>query len=276
MGKWKVALIDNLVSYWSFDSDASDDHGSNDGSVSGASNVAGKVSNSYNFDGFNDYITVSDDSSLDFATSDISISFWMNWDVQENRYIIIKQPDEYNNLGWGFRMTAAYKPAFEIDDGTDHFDIQGATALSTGTWHHVVVVIDRDNASNCKMYVDGSDDTGTTNGTITDVGDISNTDDVYIARDAKENFVYYDGQLDEIGIWDKVLSSSEVTELYNGGVPYDYLTHSRFADIEAWWRMGDDPEDDLTSLTGVIKDQKNANDGLPINTEAGDKVEDVP
>ena len=217
MGKWKVALIDNLVSYWSFDSDASDDHGSNDGSVSGASNVAGKVSNSYNFDGFNDYITVSDDSSLDFATSDISISFWMNWDVQENRYIIIKQPDEYNNLGWGFRMTAAYKPAFEIDDGTDHFDIQGATALSTGTWHHVVVVIDRDNASNCKMYVDGSDDTGTTNGTITDVGDISNTDDVYIARDAKENFVYYDGQLDEIGIWDKVLSSSEVTELYNSG-----------------------------------------------------------
>jgi hypothetical protein len=87
---------------------------------------------------------------------------------------------------------------------------------------------------------------------------------------------FADGSIDEPIIFGIELSPTEVSELYNSGTVYDYSTHSRYADCISWWRMGDDARDDLTSITGIVKDQKNINDGTPINTEASDKVEDTP
>ena len=42
-------------------------------------------------------------------------------------------------------------------------------------------------------------------------------------------------------MWSKQLSGSEVTELYNSGTPLDANTHSASANLQAYWRMGNDP-----------------------------------
>tara|TARA_R110002012_G_scaffold31236_1_gene93776 strand:- start:561 stop:1499 length:939 start_codon:yes stop_codon:yes gene_type:complete len=41
-------------------------------------------------------------------------------------------------------------------------------------------------------------------------------------------------------IWDKELSSSEVTELYNSGAPLHVGTHSAYANCVGWWPFQDD------------------------------------
>ena len=53
----------------------------------------------------------------------------------------------------------------------------------------------------------------------------------------------------------KQLSGSEVTELYNSGTPIDANTHSASANIQAYWRMGNDEFDDGTGTTGKIMDR---------------------
>ena len=59
-----------------------------------------------------------------------------------------------------------------------------------------------------------------------------------------ENTFYLNGDLDEFSVWNKVLSSGEVATIYNGasgfGHPGDLKRHSAVANLQAWWRLGDD------------------------------------
>jgi len=42
-----------------------------------------------------------------------------------------------------------------------------------------------------------------------------------------------------VTLWDKKLTSAEVTELYNGGTPMDVSTHSAYANCTGWWNFED-------------------------------------
>jgi hypothetical protein len=48
-------------------------------------------------------------------------------------------------------------------------------------------------------------------------------------------------------IWDKQLSSSEVTELYNSGTPLDATTHSAVANLVGYWNFEQNGNDDSTN-----------------------------
>ena len=74
----------------------------------------------------------------------------------------------------------------------------------------------------------------------------------------------------EPSMWNKELSASEVTEIYNAGKPADISKHSASADLISWWRMGDG--DTFPTIT----DQVASNDGTMTNAEASDIEEDVP
>lgn len=42
-----------------------------------------------------------------------------------------------------------------------------------------------------------------------------------------------------VTVWNKKLTSAEVTELYNGGTPMDVSTHSAYANTTGWWNFED-------------------------------------
>ena len=71
-------LIDGIISYYNLDEaagDAIDAHGSNDGSVSGATQGAtGKINDAYSFDG-DDVVTL---TSPITSGSDFTITAWIN------------------------------------------------------------------------------------------------------------------------------------------------------------------------------------------------------
>ena len=77
-----------------------------------------------------------------------------------------------------------------------------------GAWNHVVWT---HNAGTTKIYIDaGTPKTGST--TIS-----SSVNDLNFGRSSNNDATNYDGLMDEIGIWDRVLSTSEVDELFSNG-----------------------------------------------------------
>lgn len=103
--------------------------------------------------------------------------------------------------------------------GTDARYKTSAAHLSTlGVWYHIVITYNSTgpvhtmyvNGSSVSFASDGSPATGW--GTNTQIGTMYTT----------SSFAW-DGLIDEVGIWGKELTSSEVTDLYNGGsgLPYN-------------------------------------------------------
>lgn len=81
-----------------------------------------------------------------------------------------------------------------------------------GNWHFVTLNFD---GQNMKMYVDGQ-----VQGTQAAVGTISNSSASFvIGGSAQESYptAPFNGEIDAVGIWNRALTESEITELYNSG-----------------------------------------------------------
>ena len=72
-------------------------------------------------------------------------------------------------------------------------------------------------------------------------------------------------KMDEVALWDKTLSSSEVSDLYNGGNgPINLKEHSSTKDnLIGWWRCGDNDDDTGTTITDQSDEGR---DGILVNT----------
>jgi len=201
-----------MVSYWTLDTDASDDYGSNDGSVTGADSVSAKIDDGYDFEASDteDYISVSDDNSLDI-TDEISLSFWIDPESLGHGYIVSKyraymcqMEDSSGNVQcgiWYDNSGPSWLPMVEYEVGTE--------------WSHIVFTYDKDagGSQEAKMYVNGS---------LVDTGDYSysiytGSYDLGMGNRLTDYARDYDGVIDEVGIWNTVLDSDDVTELYNNG-----------------------------------------------------------
>ena len=99
------------------------------------------------------------------------------------------------------------------------------------------------------VYVDGIMDDGVGNG----LGYITHNRELYIGYTPQDAGVGYikKASIDDISVWDKVLSSSEVNEIYTSG-PSDLSVHSAKLNLKAWWQLednGDDSSGNSNTLT---------------------------
>tara|TARA_R100001079_G_scaffold48172_1_gene24459 strand:- start:44 stop:1417 length:1374 start_codon:yes stop_codon:yes gene_type:complete len=121
-----------------------------------------------------------------------------------------------------------------------------------GSWRHVIVTVEEDNAI---MYVNGASaatDTavnGTLSSAFTAIGR-------YAATAHKAGVI-----IDEVTKWSKALSSSEVTELYNNGVPLNATEHSASSNLVSYYK-----NNNLTSGGEVEDLSTNNNHGAIANT----------
>lgn len=81
---------------------------------------------------------------------------------------------------------------------------------------------------------------------------------------------HFNGNIDEVSIWDTNLTEEEVGEIYNDGVPANLAEHSKINNLVSLWRMGDG--DTFPTLT----DNQGGNDGTMVNAEITDVEIDVP
>jgi hypothetical protein len=108
--------------------------------------------------------------------------------------------------GWTLDVPSSTNrlPRIVVYDGANK-DVIATTALTLGSWTHIVGTI---STSEMKIYVNGSLEGTTSISTLT-----TNTTPVVIGGDGVSTFAF-NGNIDQVRIYDTVLSSADVTALY--------------------------------------------------------------
>ena len=144
-------------------------------------------------------------------------------------------------------------------------------SLSSGVWANFIMTYDNSlTAAGVKFFLNGvAIDT-----TIVEDNLLSAPSGVldFIIGSNGLNAGGFNGNLDEIGVWSKELTSMEVIEIYNSGIPDDLLNHSANADLISFWRCGDEA---TFTTDWAMPDQKGSNDGTSVNMEVGDRKSDT-
>ena len=208
-----------LVGYWPFNGNANDESGNgSNASVFGATLTVDKnsISNkAYNFDGINDTIVVNNTSILDLDTSvSISFSFWIKSASNSNTQTIYSKRDLTTGHG------------IEILTGLDSLRVYYGVGSGVGNyvWHsistqlfledsfHFISVIINQNNKTIYCYIDGV----LQNNSISLIGlngNFKNSSKHYFG--GRSSTYFFDGTIDDIGIWNRILTEQEITNLYN-------------------------------------------------------------
>lgn len=190
----------------------------NHGEINGAieySSDSQKGENSIEGDGSKAFVELEEYGSLPLGSSARSVAFWVKIDsTREHTFF------EYGNFG----TTGEW---FQIQSGnknTDGIDVQywsnnvstGDNVLTQGTWYHITVTYDGTGVhSGTTIYVDGSSEPiATTAGSDDPANTTVGVTPRLIGR--SDNTNYTDGNLDDVRVYDRELTSSEATDLSNG------------------------------------------------------------
>ncbi len=190
----------------------------------------GKAGQALNFDGTNDYINTSNNQNIDM-TGDMTISAWIYSKGGGNHTIVSKAfcDSEFPDAGtpYVFSVTPINKMNYQSSDrnsgpcinGSYSSDITSSNSISLNQWQHIVLV---SNSSQLKVtfYLNSLQDSGgwqTYNvpdgGASLRIGSL--VVDNGLGGLTLSNF--FNGAIDEVRIYNRTLSASEVTELYNQG-----------------------------------------------------------
>lgn len=214
--------------------------------------------NSLSFDGTNDYISISDDDSLSFGDgstdSAFSISAWINADVTTNFRIAAKGSGT-SNREWLFTLDTNSKFTLSLYDLDHNNMINGRydTALSSGTWYHLLATYDGNkNISGLKLYINGIS-VQVTNNSVGSYGGMHETSgDLTIG--AWDVSGYANGKINEVAMWNKELSSSEVLAIYNSGNPFDLNYNSgnytSSDNLVGYWQFNENTGNTLYDYSG--------------------------
>lgn len=222
----QVNLDSLLVAYYPFDGNAVDESGNgNDGTVMGANLVDDRFGNpesAFSFDGFSDYIDLDDVFNDVFVPFAISVWVYKNEAGYANQCIL--KSDNSTETGtsnyYGFWLTTVDDSelptvAISYGDGgqpaSDHRRTKNTSAtLALGEWNHIVINVN--GATDISIYFNTMDVGGTYSGTG---GPMVHSD--WPATIGKNNVppnVFFNGILDDIRLYERILSSEEIEALY--------------------------------------------------------------
>jgi hypothetical protein len=183
--------------------------------------TSGGLSYGLSFDN-NDYVNVPDSNSLDLSSA-VTVEAW----IKPSRLDVWQSPLEkgaHNDWAYGFYIEpAGGNIGFEI--GIEGSPVTGVGAvapvnsyLAVGKWTHIVGTADS-TTGKVRLYINGVKVTneGTFSGQI-------NTNSIPFQIGKRYDGGYFGGIIDEVRIYDRVLSASEIASHYNANMPYHMLT----------------------------------------------------
>lgn len=217
----RLVITNGLVAAYDFDegsgTTATDASGSgNTGSLSGPTWVAqGRRGSALSFDGTNDRVIVPDSNSLD-VTSGVTMMAWVKPASLDTVWgnVIFKQR---GTVGFAYALyssgdegdTHAGSPSAWVRTGSSDKGVSAGHALRTDRWTHIAATYQ---ASSFRFYVNGKlDVTATVSGTIP-----TTTQALSIGGNAIWGD-WFDGLIDEVRVYNRRLSASEVA-LEMGGL----------------------------------------------------------
>jgi hypothetical protein len=206
---------------------------------------------SFNFDGLDDYVNCGNGASLQFSNT-LSVSCWVKTSTSSKGILAIRVGSTPTQEAFSLTSSGEVR----MNNGTR---LTANTSILDNNYHHIVVTYDTSLATNnLKIYIDGILD-NSVDRTVVIQG--SGTNYLIIGEYRASNF--FNGNIDEVAVWDSELSAGAVTAIYNGGKPKDL---SAFSPV-SWWRMGEEATYDGTLNQFTIPDQgSGGNNGTSSNT----------
>ncbi len=207
-------LQQGLVAYYPFNGNANDESGNgNNGTVNGATLTSDRFGNAnaaYSFDGVSNFLSTN--SPIVVGQSSRSISLWMNsnGNTSNQQQVLI---DEGGNVcGSGFAIVKHNSPEnIKLDIGCNFVDADAP--ITENEWMNIIVVYD--NLMGVKIYINGvlSNLIYNSIGNFVVNSGLENSLTIGKSRIPSDGFFYF-GALDEIAIFNRALSSSEIQQLY--------------------------------------------------------------
>jgi len=214
------------------------------------------------FDGVDDVLVTQADSTAASA----SYSFWCKSSTTATNMGVFGHGGS-DKGGFHFNFSAGRSLLYLGSNYYVFFD--DTSAQDDGQWHHWVVYSDPNNLSNCKLYVDGVLQTVNQ---IKSTGSLqAYTEGLNIGGDKASSGNYFQGNIDEFAWFNTELTQSQITTIYNNGVPTDL---SSMSGLNGYWRMGD--PNGQSSYPTITDDSSNSNNGTMIAMSSANIETNVP
>jgi hypothetical protein len=214
---------------------------------------------SLEFDGVDDTV------NLNCAPSDLGIT--NNWTVS----LWIKTSDiTQNNMHYFSGSNAGASQGMGIYQETNKRIYawigswnQYTAKISTDTWYHVAYT---DDGTTQTLYLNG-----VSQSTQTRTYDLQTNDKGFYVGSAAGSAYFIEANVDEVAIFSTAKSGSDITAIYNSGVPKD---ESSTSNLVGYWRMGEGAT--FSTNWTIPDDSSDSNDGTSVNMVEADRVADVP
>lgn len=218
------SLVNGLVSYYPFCGNANDQSGNgNNGVVNGATLTTdrfGNTNSAYNFDGLSNYIDLNKQLPNTFSISLwASVSSFKTYIAPGNNIIGSKIISTYNNnfefsgfeceTNGNQNLYGQHSAAFWNPNPISIIGVTSISNLVVNQWKNIIMTFD---GSILKYFVNGALESSS-NAVFT-----QNNRKLFIgAREFHINGpdFFFHGKLDDIGIWNRALTQTEITQLYN-------------------------------------------------------------
>lgn len=233
-----TGLFTDLLSCWEMNESSGsvviDSHSRQNGINYGATvNQLGKLNNAYNYDGTNDYLSISDSASV--IQGPFSASVWMYYtDVINSTYDpgligkwlgVRSSGTAYPRSSWGLSIQNRYTLGFGFSTSGLY---QSANYLASGNVSSLIInkwalVVGVYTGTALQIYINGNLITSKAT-TLQSIyqSDIDINIGVHYAIGYQQNLYSMKGLIDQTCIWNRALTQPEITTLYNGGngLPY--------------------------------------------------------
>lgn len=211
-------LSNNLVGSWNANGNANDSTGTNNGTLTNGATASGTAkvgSNSFSFDGVNDYVAMASATAWNFTT-DFSVGFWVNPNNVTSQQMLVNN-FQYSGgafKGWDIRINTTGKVIVTIWGSSGGLTYSSATSLTISTWTYVEVVYKR--GVSVEFRLNGSSDV-TRATTELPIYPTNTTPCFGFLVYALGTGYPYNGLIDSIAMWNRATTLTESTELYNLG-----------------------------------------------------------
>jgi hypothetical protein len=230
-----------LVGWWPFNGNANDESGNGyNGSVYGATlsnDRNGNNNSAYSFDGISNFIWVGLVQQLNGSQTS-SISYWINTPLSYPTNPV----GNYGTAIGHWKHNGQFNGPIGItltnsSDGSVNVALiggQGASSnpsiINANSWIHICIIYDGNQPINQRiaLYINGnfnqyinvnnSPTTLGTQATRTYIGAACGPD----GQD--DAWSYFNGNIDDVGMWNRALTQQEITDLYNANICYQTIT----------------------------------------------------
>lgn len=202
-------LTNSIYAYWKMDEasgNRADSTGRGNTLVDNntVTSGTGRVGNGAQFTAANsEWLSVNDNPDVSLGDEDWTFAFWFKQDTLSNYQTAAGKDNAFLTYA-DVSGLMVYRSATEVNDEI--------AVINSGEWYFVVLWWVA--ATDTKGWAVNAGTAGTSSGVAAPT---DGTGQFTIGRFPDNAFFYFNGIIDEVGLWKRVLTSDERTELYNSG-----------------------------------------------------------